>query len=126
MAFSPGRHALSGRGAGERGVLCGCRTLRGRRLQPPEHRRFGEEPTSEPVSGVKFSRRLAKFRWVCGSFRDRKNTVSRSNSPGLYVLASRPSPRDPALSRCYHGRFRGWAAERLVNLPSIKEPARPP
>jgi hypothetical protein len=44
MAFSPGRHALSGRGAGERGVLCGCRTLRGRRLQPPEHRRFGEEP----------------------------------------------------------------------------------
>jgi hypothetical protein len=48
MAFSPGRHALSGRGAGERGVLCGCRTLRGRRLQPPEHRRFGEEPRANP------------------------------------------------------------------------------
>jgi len=44
MAFSPARHALSRQGRGRARVLRGCRTLRGRRLQPPEHRRFGEEP----------------------------------------------------------------------------------
>src|SRR5271156_684242 len=40
MAFPQPTTRRTGGSAGERGVLAGCRTLRDRRLQPPEHRHF--------------------------------------------------------------------------------------
>src|SRR6266851_8772081 len=51
---------------------------------------------------------------------ERKNAVSRSNSPEMYLFPPGGWPRDPALNRCYHVRFRGRALSEPMNLPSKK------